>query len=112
VAGAGPVKYQRLGWRKIRPGHRVKDPRGTRTVLSADCWGYRLEHAPHSTDPFACYSWVSPWPRVGRLKIVLGFPVCLHKRHDGEWDGEITRVCDAVRVWLMPCGGVRREEHT
>jgi hypothetical protein len=38
-----------------------------------------------------------------------GFPVCLHK-HDGPGD-DITRMCDPVRVLLMECGGVRREDH-
>ena len=28
-----------------------------------------------STDPFAEYSWIKPWPRVGRLKVITHIDV-------------------------------------
>jgi len=37
-----------------------------------------------------------------------GFPWCLHKNDENEW--EITRICDQTRVYLRDCGGIRTEE--
>lgn len=107
------MRYVRRGWRQIRPGDRIKDPRtGHRVVLDVTSYGYRLQ-----PDALCRYTWMNPWPKVGRLKVLdewpppAGFPACLHKDHDGE-EIDVTRMCDPVRVLLMPCGGVRREEHT
>lgn len=36
-------------------------------------------------------------------------PWCVHKDHD-EWR-DVTRYQDQVRVYLAPCGGVRRVPH-
>lgn len=60
------MRYERRGWRSIRPGDRIKDPRGDRVIEHADKWGYRLEAGPeYSYAPFT-----RPWPKVGRLKVL------------------------------------------
>lgn len=60
-----PDFYVRLGWRHIRAGDVIKDPRGNRVIEHADQWGYRLQ--PDERHP---YTWVQNWPRVGRLKVI------------------------------------------
>lgn len=64
------MKYERRGWRAIREGDLIKDPRGDRVIRYADRWGYSLEPSATSTDQFARYPWVKPWPKVGRLKVL------------------------------------------
>lgn len=58
-------QYERRGWRKIRAGDVIKDPRGNRVIEHADKWGYRL--MPDARHPF---QFVRPWPTVGRLKVI------------------------------------------
>lgn len=53
-------RYVRTGWRQVREGDRVKDPRGERVIVFAAWWGYRTEGMIG----------LESWPRVGRLKIV------------------------------------------
>lgn len=69
------MRYERRGWRAIREGDRIKDPRGVRVIESASRNGYRLEPSTTSTDGFAEYSWMKPWPKVGRLKVVTHIDV-------------------------------------
>jgi hypothetical protein len=59
------MSYTRVGWRKIKAGDVLKDPRGDRVIQYADRWGYRLE--PDAARP---WTWTNNWPTVGRLKVI------------------------------------------
>lgn len=58
------MRYERRGWRAIREGDRLKDPAtpsgGDPVVVFAARWGYRT----------ANMIGVSPWPKIGRLKVI------------------------------------------
>ena len=71
------MRYERRGWRAIREGDWIKDSRGSRVIKFASRNGYRLEPSTMSTDRFAEYSWMKPWPKVGRLKVITHIDVLM-----------------------------------
>lgn len=58
-------RYVRVGRRQVKPGDRIKDPRGVRTIADVAWYGYRLQ--PDERHP---YEFMRPWPTVGRLKVL------------------------------------------